>query len=123
MEPIHLLLHCPYTGSSDADGYPTGDSYGDPVERHAYAIYPLSSDLDSAADYDRRVVTSRVVMVPDVSVYSPRDIVRLPGTQPEAERTYFVSEDVRDYSTGPFGFKPSINAEAFGEIVVEKVSG
>lgn len=123
MEAIHTLVHAKYTGSSDEDGYPTGDVYEDPVERPAYAIYPLSSELDNTATYDRRVITSQVVLVPDVSPYSPRDIVRLPGTKPEAERTYFVSEDVRDYSNGPFGFKPSLGATAFGEIVLEKVAG
>lgn len=109
----YTVSHFSYTGSTDADGYPTADAYAAAVARPAYGIYPLASQLNMAGDYDRRVITSKVVMVPDVSPYSPRDKVVLPGSDTE----YFVSEDVRDYTTGPFPYKPG------GEIILEVVSG
>jgi hypothetical protein len=109
----YTVSHSAYTGSTDADGYPTEDAYATPVQRAAYGIYPLASQLNMTGDYDRRVVTSKVVMVPDVSPYSPRDKVVLPGSDTE----YFVSEDVRDYTTGPFGYRPG------GEVVLEVVTG
>lgn len=110
---MYTITHRPYTGSTDTDGYPTGDDYGSPVNRSAYGFYPLSSQLNMTGDYDRRVVTSKVLMVPDVSPYSPRDKVVLPGSDIE----YFVSQDVRDYTTGPFGYQPG------GEVVLEVVNG
>lgn len=113
MEALYTIAHAKYTGSTDSDGYPTGDDYGVPVDRQVFGWYPLSSILNVGADYDRRVITSKVVMVPDVSPYSPRDKVVLPGLSDE----YFVSQDVRDYTTGPFPFKPG------GEIIVEVVTG
>lgn len=122
MQAQYPVSHAKYTGSTDADGYPTGDAYATAVDRLAYGVYPLASQLNMTGDYDRRVVTSKVLMVPDVSLYSARDTVVLPGTGAAATRTYFVSEDVRDYSTGPFGFKPSPDAEKFGEIILEVVS-
>lgn len=117
MNTIYTLSHAAYSGSTDSDGYPTGDAYETAVDRPAFAIYPLSSQLNMTGDYDRRVITSKVVMVPDVSPYSPRDRVVLPGTDPVEDRTYFVSEDVRDYTTGPFSYRPG------GEVVLEKVEG
>lgn len=108
----YTVAHSAYTGSTDADGYPTGDAYGSSVDRPAYAIYPLSSQLNMTGEYDRRVITSKVLMVPDVSPYSPRDKVVLPGSDAE----YFVSEDVRDYTTGPFEYRPG------GEVVLEVVT-
>lgn len=119
LQALLVVSHSKYTGSTDADGYPTGDGYAAPVSRTVYAIYPLSSQLTMTGDYDRRVITSKVVMVPDVSQYSPRDKVVLPGSAAE----YFVSADVRDYSNGPWKFKPSPDAENFGEVIVELVTG
>jgi hypothetical protein len=114
----YTVQHFAYTGSTDSDGYPTGDGYATPVARPAYDIYPLSSQLNMTGDYDRRVITSKVMQVPDVSPYSARDKVVVPGG---AE--YIVSEDVRDYSTGPFTFRPSGDATHFGEVVLEVVAG
>lgn len=113
MEANQVVQHAKYTGSTDSDGYPTGDEYEGPVSRKVFGWYPLSSQLSATGDYDRRVVTSKVVMVPDVSPYSPRDKVILPGSDTE----YWVSEDVRDYTTGPFGYRPG------GEVVLEVVTG
>lgn len=109
----YTVTHRTYTGSTDVDGYPTGDAYGTATERPVYGWYPLASQLNMTGDYDRRVVTSKVVMVPDVAPYSPRDKVVLPDSDTE----YFVSEDVRNYNTGPFGFQPG------GEVVIEVVNG
>lgn len=109
----YVVTHSAYTGSTDADGYPTGDAYGAPVTRAVYGWYPLASQLNMTGDYDRRVVTSKVVMVPDASPYSPRDKVVLP----DSDAVYFVSEDVRDYNTGPFGYEPG------GEVIIEVVDG
>jgi hypothetical protein len=107
------VSHAKYTGSSDNQGYPTGDAFDSPVSRMVYGIYPLSSQLSASGDYDRRVITSKVLLVPDVAPYSPRDKVILPGSTTE----YWVSEDVRDYTTGPFGYKPG------GEVVLEVATG
>lgn len=125
MQASFTVSHAKYTGSTDSDGYPTGDAYAAPVSRVVFGWYPLSSQLNPSGDYDRRIVTSKVVMVPDVAPYSPRDKVVLPdangvlsGTEDEvAKRTYWVSQDVRDYTTGPFGYKPG------GEVVLEVVTG
>lgn len=117
MQARFTVAHEPYQGSTDSDGYPTGDAYGDPVDRVAYGWYPLSSQLSPAGEYDRRVITSKVLLVPDPNVYSSRDRVVLPGEDDATNRTYFVSEDMRDYTTGPFGYDPG------GEVVLEKVTG
>lgn len=117
METRYTVSHAVYNGSTDSEGYPTGDDYGDPVDRRVYGWYPLSSQLNPSGDYDRRVITSKVLQVPDVTSYAVRDKVILPGNGNIDDRTYFVSEDVRDYNTGPFGFKPG------GEVVLEKVTG
>jgi hypothetical protein len=118
MDATYTITHKPYTGSTDSDGYPTGDEYGSPVSRRVFGWYPLSSQLSPAGEYDRRVITSKVLQVPDVSVYSPRDRVALPGDDvADDNKAYFVSADVRDYNTGPFGFKPG------GEVILEKVTG
>lgn len=108
------MLHAAYLGSTDSDGYPTGDGYGTPVQRDSYGWYPLSSQLNPSGDYDLRVITSKVMLVPDPAVFKPRDQVTLPGND-----VYFVSEDVRDYRTGPY----SPPAEHGGEVVLEKVTG
>jgi hypothetical protein len=107
----YTVQHSVYTGSTDADGYPTGDAYTAPTDRPAYGLDELSSRLDISAEYDRRVITSKILGVPDPTVYSPRDKVEWYGD------LYFVSEDVRDYTTGPFSRGPG------GEVVLEKVDG
>jgi hypothetical protein len=107
----HTIGHKPYAGSTDSDGYPTGDVYSDAVDRPAYGWYPLSSQLNPTGEYDRRIITSKVVGVPNPTLYKARDVVVLDGEE------YFVSEDVRDYNHGPFSEAPG------GEIVVEKVTG
>lgn len=114
---MYTVSHAKYTGSTSSDGYPTGDTYATAVDRTVSGWYPLSSNLSPAGEYDRRVITSKVVLVPDASPFSARDKVVLPGTEPVEDRTYFVSEDVRDYNTGPYGYNPG------GEIVIEKVTG
>lgn len=113
MEASFVVSHATYTGSTDSDGYPTGDAYDEPVDRKVFGWYPLSSQLSPAGEYDRRVVTSKVVLVPDTAPYAPRDRVVLPDSDTE----YYVSEDVRNYNTGPFGFRPG------GEVVLEVVTG
>lgn len=112
----YTILHKKYTGSTDAEGFPTGDAHEAPVSRKAYGWYPLASVLEQSGDYDRRVITSKVLLVPDVSPYAPRDKVVL-SSDPFGDE-YFVSEDVRDYSTGPF-----VSATKGGEIILEKITG
>jgi hypothetical protein len=127
MQASHPVSHSKYTGSMSVDGYPTGDAFDAPVQRLAYAVYSrpgrTSSQMSTSADYERRIVTEKIVLVPDTSVYSARDKVILSGAGTEEERTFFVSGDVLDYSQGPFGFKPSGDAGAFGEVTIEKVTG
>lgn len=116
----YTISHAPYTGSTVADGTSGPPQYGTPVTRNVFGWYPsagqasaASSSVASGDDYNLRVITSRVLLVPDTSPYSPLDKVVFPGeTEP-----FFVSRDVRDYTTGPFGYKPG------GEVIVEKTSG
>lgn len=116
---IIQVQHKKYLGSTDSEGYPTGDEYEDTaVPRDTWGWYPLSSDLSPAGEYDRRVITSKVLLVPDPSVFSPRDRIALPGDDIDDDaEAYFVSEDVRDYSTGPFSRRQR------GEVVIERVTG
>ena len=107
----YTVQHSAYTGSTDADGYPTGDEWDEPVDRVAYGLEPLASRLDSSMTYDRRVISSKILGVPDPTVYSPRDKVSWYGVD------YFVSEDVRDYTTGPFSPGPG------GDVILEVVTG
>jgi hypothetical protein len=100
-------------GPDDNDGYPNGDTYDTPITRDTFGWYPLSSQVSSDFDFDRRVVDKRVVMVPDATVYTVRDQI----TFPTDDKPWFVSEDLRDYTTGPYGYRPG------GEIVAEKVTG
>ncbi len=104
----------------DDEGYATGDNFEDPpVDRPAYGWYPgqgagtsASSASDTGgAEFERRLITYRIVQVPDPTVYSLRDKVILDGVD------YFVAGDVMNYNTGPFGFKPG------GEVFVERVTG
>lgn len=120
MKADRTITHTPYTGSTVTDGTSGPPQYGTPVTRNVFGWYPSSGQASTASsnvaagdDYKLRVVTSRVVLVPDASPYSPRDKVVFPDdTDP-----FFVSQDVRDWSTGPFSSKQR------GEIVVEKTSG
>lgn len=114
------VTHAPYTGSTVADGTQGPPQYGSSVVREIYGWYPgsgqvsaASSSVASGDDYILRVITSRVLLVPDTNPYSTLDRIVFPGeTVP-----FFVSKDVRDFTNGPFGYQPG------GEIVVEKVSG
>ncbi|OCB15081.1 hypothetical protein [Mycobacterium intracellulare] len=116
---ITQIQHKKYVGSTDAEGYPTGDNYEPTAQlRDTWGWYPLSSQLSQAQEYDRRVMTSKVLLVPDPAVFSPRDRVALPGDDIDDDAVaFFVSEDNRDYSTGPFSRKQR------GEVVIERVSG
>lgn len=117
---MYTISHRPYTGTTAADGTAGPPQYGSAAPREVYGWYPgsgssggASSNIAGGDDYTLRVVTSRVILVPDASPYSPLDKVVFPGETDE----FLVSKDVRDYNTGPFGYNPG------GEVVVEKVSG
>jgi hypothetical protein len=116
MEALYTISHSKYLGATSVSGYPATPTFQTAVSRACFGWYPLSSQMPETAEFTRRVLTSKVVMVPDISIYSPRDKIVFPGGDVDTD-FYFVSEDVRDYTNGPFGFKPG------GEIVVEKVSG
>jgi hypothetical protein len=115
----YTIGHAKYLGNQDTEGFSTGDEFDELVDRPAYGWYPgqgagtsaaSASDM-GGAEYERRLITYKIVQVPDPSVYSLRDKVVLDGV------AYFVAGDVMDYNTGPFGFRPG------GEVFVEKVSG
>lgn len=110
----YTIAHAKYqSGGDDNDGYPSADSYDPAVNRAVYGWYPMSSQMDPNADYNRRVTDHKAVLVPDPTVFTVRDQITFPGD----DTPWFVSEDIRDYTTGPFGFTGA------GEIVVEKISG
>lgn len=119
VKQITQIQHAKYQsgGGDDNDGYPNADSYDPPVSRDTYGWYPLTSQMSGNADYNRRVIDHRVVMVVDATVYTVRDKIAFPDDDPDDGTLWFVSEDRRDYTTGPFGYRPG------GEIVVEKVAG
>lgn len=106
------VLHAPYTGSTVTDGTQGPPQYGTPVTRNVFGWYPQSSEVPVGNDdVSLRVKTSLIVLVTDTSVFKAGDKVTVDG------QTYLVSEDVRDWSKGPFTSKQR------GQIVVEKTSG
>lgn len=112
MEALKVIGHAKYVGSMSEDGYPGAPTFQETVDRPSYGWYPLASEVPLGNDdYTQRVITSLVVGVPDVTPYAAGDLVVLAG------QDYVVSEDVRDYTTGPFGRGPG------GVIIVEKVAG
>lgn len=117
MEALKTIGHRKYVGSMSADGYPGAPAFSPPDtdppnEYPSYGWYPLASEVPLGNDdYTQRVITSLVVGVPDVTPYAAGDLVILAG------ENYVVSEDVRDYTTGPFGRGPG------GVVIVEKVAG
>lgn len=120
MQAQYTIAHAAYTsGGTTVDGYPIPEGYAAAVDRLVYGWYPQTSEIPVGNDeLTQRVITNKIVMVPDVSVYSPGDRIAFPGdTITDDESAYRVSEDVRDFNTGPFGFKPG------GAIVVERVRG
>jgi hypothetical protein len=109
------IQHAKYQtgGGDDNEGYPNADSYDAAVSRDVFGWYALSSEMSPSADYNRRVIDHRAILVSDTTVYTVRDQIVFPGD----DTPWFVSEDVHDYTTGPFSYRPG------GEIVVEKISG
>ncbi|WNM74105.1 head-to-tail stopper [Mycobacterium Phage Nergal] len=115
-------------GYVDADGYSHPAGHSDPRPTKVYGWQPLASDMPMGAELTRRIITSKIVLVPDVSSWQPSDKVWLYGTvdDPDEPTTfepadaadfYLVSEDVRDYNTGPFGYRPG------GAVVIERTQG
>lgn len=110
--PSKKIGHAKYVGSMSVDGYPGAPAFEGTVSRPSYGWYPLASEVPLGNnDYTQRVITSLVVGVPDVSPYKAGDLVIL------ADGNYVVSEDVRDFTTGPWPGSPG------GVIIVEKVTG
>jgi hypothetical protein len=111
-------------GGVDADGYSRAAGFADPEPVSVYGWQPLASDMPVGAELTRRIITSKLVLVPDVSLWQPTDKVWLYGLAIDGEFTpadpkdfYQVSEDVRDFNTGPFGYKPG------GAVVIERTQG
>lgn len=114
MDAARPILHASYVAASeDGDGYPAPEVWGAPVERLVYGWYPQSSQVPVATELTQRIINSKAILVPDVSVFKPGDEVKFPGD----EDPYRVSEDVRDYTNGPFSYAPG------GEVVVTRVTG
>jgi len=122
----YTIQHAPYIGGDsgavddETEGYPGADEFGDAVERPVYGWYPgqgsgtsaaSASDTGGSDDYKRRLISYRIVQVPDASVYALRDKVIMDGVE------FFVTGDVMNYNTGPFGFQPG------GEVFVKRVIG
>lgn len=120
MQAAYTITHAVYVPESeDADGYPTAEDWATPVSRSVYGWYPQSSEIPVGNDeLAQRVITNKIVMVPDPSLFGPGDRIAFPGDDiTDDESAYRVSEDVRDFNTGPFGYKPG------GAVVVERVRG
>jgi len=117
VEALKTVGYRKYNGSMSADGYPGSPTFTPPgdqpaTSRPAYGWYPLASEVPLGNDdYTQRVITSIVVGVPDVTIYEPGDLVILDGED------YVVSQDVRDFTKGPFGRGPG------GVVIVERVAG
>lgn len=117
MEALKTIGHRKYVGSMSEDGYPGSPHFQPPDDQPAteypsYGWYPLASEVPTGDDdYTQRVIASLVVGVPDVTPYAAGDLIII------GDENYVVSEDVRDFTTGPFGRGPG------GVIIVEKVTG
>lgn len=105
------IAHSAYTDGTDASGYRNKGDYATPVTRMIFAPAPESSTLTEGEEFTTRVSTRKILLVPDVTVFKVRDKVTLP------EGDFLVCESVRDYTAGPFGYKPG------GEVIVEKTDG
>ena len=116
-------------GTVDEDGYSHPEGFG-PVEAvQIYGMQPGPSSIPIGAEVTERVITSKLLLVPDTALFAPGDRVWTDGTveddpltggtftPAQPGRWYSVSEDVRDYSTGPFGYRPG------GAVAIEKVDG
>lgn len=120
MQAAYTIQHATYQlGAVDDDGYPVPEGYGAAVDRQVFGWYPQTSEIPVGNDeLAQRIITNKIVMVPDVAVYHPGDRIAFPGDDiNDDESAYRVSEDVRDFNTGPFGYKPG------GAVVVERVRG
>jgi len=117
MQALKIIGYRRFIGSLSPDGYPGAPAFDPPDtqppdDQPAYGWHPMASTVPLGDnDYTQRVIASMVVGVPDVSLYAPGDLVILDG------RDYVVSQDVRDYTTGPFSPGPG------GEVIVERVTG
>jgi hypothetical protein len=112
MDALKTVGHAKYVGTMSPDGYPGRPTFEPTVERPSYGWYSLSSEVPLGNDdYTQRVISSLVVGVPDVAPYAAGDLVVIDN------ENFVVSEDVRDFTTGPFGPGPG------GVVIVEKVTG
>jgi hypothetical protein len=117
MQALKKVGHRKYMGTMSADGYPGSPTFvppdtEPPHEYPAYGWYPLASEVPLGNDdYTQRVISSIAVGVPDATLYAPGDLVILGGED------FVVSQDIRDYTTGPWGPGPG------GLIIVERVTG
>lgn len=117
MQPLKTIGYRHYNGSMSVDGYPGAPTFtppdtDPPDSRPAYGWAPLVSTVPLGDnDYTQRVIKSKIVGVPDPTIYAPGDLVILDGVD------YVVSEDVRDFRTGPFSPGPG------GDVIVERVQG
>ena len=110
MQATIPVTHRPFLGEGSNDGYPGARQYGPPVNRLAYLVQPESQDAVTDDEHAGRVVTRKLVGVPSAAPYNVYDEVMV------AAKPYVVIE-VRDMSTGPFGYQPG------GALIVERVDG
>lgn len=106
------IEHEVYVPETTVDGYPVPATYETAIPRTVYGWQPETPGLDNTSDdeHGMRVTDCLEVLVPDVSPYSALDQVTLD------DKVYRVDQ-IREYSTGPFGYQPG------GVVVVERVSG
>lgn len=118
--------HAKYVSGMSEDGYPGSPAFEDEVVQPSFGWYSLASEVPLGnEDYTQRVITSLVVGVPDTAPYKPGDKVVLTARPipladliaPVDGEDFVVSEDVRDYTTGPWDRGPG------GVIIVERVTG
>ena len=111
MEALKTVGHAKYVGSMSPDGYPGSPTFETEVTRPVYGWAPLASQVPLGNDdYTQRVISSSSWVSP-TPPFTTRRKVTLNGED------FVVSQDIRDYRTGPFSPGPG------GEVIVERVRG
>jgi hypothetical protein len=110
---------------SDADGYTVAESWAAGVDRLVISWEPEHLDVQVTAGYQMRVSNRQLVMVDDVTPYSPNDHIVLGKTVDDVEPgdDRMRVDEIRDYQHSPLGMISGVFGTAPGVLVVEHISG